>query len=173
MSSTEFYFYVLFTIVIIRSKFYKLNKNSYNEITQFKTKQTALDECTSEKFKQATGFGICASVNRPTLESLESLNMPIDLERSFERFHNKHDLDEENNELLNAPSSDILRPLLGLSGPFKYEVKLVNEDSVKELQVKTQYSEVDKDNKSFKASFSTLTEKGTGADRLILQFNSK
>lgn len=113
----------------LRGKFYKLSSgSSYSEIKNFKVSSKDVERCNSDSFLNNVGLRFCYSIVRPEfrrgrdiLKSLNNRENDIDVYEDADDFDfDQQDDDEENDD--DDSDSDVDRPMIGLAGPFRYEV---------------------------------------------------
>ena len=115
-----------------RGKFYKLSKGSnFVEVKNFKIPAKNVERCTSDKFLKNIGLKFCYSINRPEfrkardiIKSLNDRENDLDIledDDDFD-FDTIDDDDEEDDDNDGDDDADVDRPMVGLAGPFRYEV---------------------------------------------------
>ena len=116
--------YLLSITFFLRGKFFKLGNSGYVPVTNFKIPQKTKNICTSSNFHKQIGLDVCLSAIRPEGRSIKQISDSLkNRENDMDVYEDEDDFDFDAIDDDDDDDGDDDRPMLTLSGPYRYEVK--------------------------------------------------
>ncbi len=115
-----------------------MDKDSkYVDVKNFKIPSNRVKHCANAKFQKYFGFDICLTEEAPLYRSIDEYTKSfIKRDNDMDVYEDSDDSDSTGRDNDEDDENDTNRPMITLTGPFRYEISVLNEEHIDKLNFK-------------------------------------
>ena len=133
----------------------------YAEIQNFKIPSKKSKLCADAKFQKYFGFDICLTEEAPLYRSNEEYTKSfIKRDNDMDIYEDSDDFDSTGRDNDEDDENDRNRPMITLTGPFRYEISVLNKELINKLIFKGKRS-IQEESVSWESNFETQSATGS------------